>query len=232
MQRVAPVASVQAPSWRRAAVIFFGSLAVIAIAVHGVVRHVGFGPDVMLQTGEQKVYEHSLETVLAQARSKAMGLARKEELVKMDPGFWNDMHAMTNAYFESQGNGGDCGVPGGATDKRRAGCVIPVSGPTVDLACCTSCCHGIMGECGPCEGLGEGVEHTDKRKVVEIQPAAPAESVDCGTPGTPSDIRRQGCTIPVDGSTADLTCCESCCQGLMGECGDCSGLGTEVPHTV
>ena len=69
-----------------------------------------------------------------------------------------------------------------------------------------------MGECGPCEGLGEGVEHTDKRKVVEIQPAAPAESVDCGTPGTPSDIRRQGCTIPVDGSTADLTCCESCCQ--------------------
>ena len=70
----------------------------------------------MLQTGEQKVYEHSLETVLAQARTKAMGLARKEELVKMDPGFWNDMHAMTNAYFESQGNGGDCGVPGGYDD--------------------------------------------------------------------------------------------------------------------
>ena len=42
-----------------------------------------------------------------------MQAMRTQQLIKMDPGFWNDMHKMTNDYFASQGNANDCGVPGG-----------------------------------------------------------------------------------------------------------------------
>ena len=42
-----------------------------------------------------------------------MQAMRTQQLIKMDPGFWNDMHKMTADYFASQGNANDCGVPGG-----------------------------------------------------------------------------------------------------------------------
>jgi len=187
---------------------------------------VGFSPDVMLQTGQKMPFERALESKLAASVKQAT----KASMLTMGAEFFNDMHAQTASVMGDQAA---CGVPGSASDKRRGGCVIPVNGPTVDLACCTSCCQGLMGECGPCDGLLPEVPHTAKQLGAPMAPSTSMpESVDCGTPGGPSDIRRAGCVIPVDGPTVDLTCCTSCCQGLMGECGDCSGLGTSVPHTV
>jgi len=131
--------------------------------------HAGSRPDALLQTGEKTPYEHALEAKLAAADMNAM---RTQQLIKMDPGFWNDMHKMTSDYFASQAGGSDCGVPGGcvvaslrvrafcpreyyitrrrgrATDKRAAGCIIPVSGDTSGLKCCTSCCQVCQG-CDP-----------------------------------------------------------------------------------
>jgi hypothetical protein len=237
MQRVAPYAAApEPPSWRKAAACFAAALAGVVLCGHVAMYHAGSRPDALLQTGEKTPYEHALEAKLATADMNAM---RTQQLIKMDPGFWNDMHKMTSDYFASQAGGSDCGVPGGATDKRAAGCIIPVSGDTSGLKCCTSCCQGLMGECGPCENLLPAVVHTDskgaslgKAPAPPPTPLAKGESTNCGVPGTASDIRRRGCVIPADGSTADLTCCESCCQGLMGECGDCAGLGTAVKHTV
>ena len=185
--------------------------------------------DALLQTGSKTPYEHALEAQLSVSEKKA-------RLTAMHLGkvFFDDMRAQTAAVMGNQG-AQDCGVPGGATDRRRGGCVIPVDGSTADLACCTSCCQGLMGECGPCEGLGTEVQHVATSSTDPFHPTIPAlagpESVDCGTPGSASDKRRPGCIIPVDGSTASLACCTSCCQGLMGECGDCAGLAEGVPHT-
>ena len=190
--------------------------------------------DALLQTGALDARTARFEKD-SSPEMEAQMLSRTQSLApgKLGEPFFNAMHKMTGDYFASQGSSaGDCGVPGGATDRRRAGCIIPISGPTEDMACCTSCCQGLMGECGPCEGLREGIEHTDKRKAVPIQTAVEAESVDCGVPGSPNDRRRQGCIIPAVGSTASLECCETCCHGAGGECGDCSGLSTEVEHTA
>lgn len=83
--------------------------------------HAGSRPDALLQTGDKTPYEHALEAKLAAADMHAM---RTQQLIKMDPGFWNDMHKMTNDYFASQAGGGDdCGVPGGcviAAERVRA----------------------------------------------------------------------------------------------------------------
>ena len=135
--------------------------------------------DALLQTGALDARTARFEKD-SSPEMEAQMLSRTQSLApgKLGEPFFNAMHKMTDDYFASQGSSaGDCGVPGGATDRRRAGCIIPISGPTEDMACCTSCCQGLMGECGPCEGLREGIEHTDKRKAVPMQTAVEAESV-------------------------------------------------------
>jgi hypothetical protein len=95
----------------------------------------GSDMDALLQTGSKTPYEHALEAQLSVSEKKA-------RLTAMHLGkvFFDDMRAQTAAVMGNQG-AQDCGVPGGATDRRRGGCVIPVDGSTADLACCTSCCQ-------------------------------------------------------------------------------------------
>ena len=166
--RVAPAAQAPAPTWHRTAAIFVVTVAVVALVGHSVgqvrcgSRSTAVPPcsvilrrsqcvcaykadsiptqqkstrmDSLLQTGAKTPYEHALEAQLAQSE-KAAKLTALDRLGKV---FFDDMNAATDAYHSSLG---DCGVPGGVTDIRRAGCVIPVDGSTADLKCCTSCCQ-------------------------------------------------------------------------------------------
>eukprot|EP00277_Geminigera_cryophila_P032006 CAMPEP_0173064824 /NCGR_PEP_ID=MMETSP1102-20130122/5239_1 /TAXON_ID=49646 /ORGANISM="Geminigera sp., Strain Caron Lab Isolate" /LENGTH=231 /DNA_ID=CAMNT_0013931951 /DNA_START=322 /DNA_END=1017 /DNA_ORIENTATION=+ len=226
ISKVAPVLSAVQPSWRKAAALLVTTIAAVAVVTHAVTNHAAFRTDVLLQTGQKTVFERALESKLALAEAQA---TRTSQL-SMGQEFWDTMHARTASVMSAQE---DCGVPGGANDRRRGGCIIPIDGPTTDLKCCTSCCQGLMGECGPCDGLLPSVPHTATPTApAEMQTAVKPESTDCGIPGSDNDLRRPGCIIPVDGSTADLACCTSCCKSSGGECGDCSGLGTTVPHTI
>merc|ERR1712205_98274 len=151
MERVSPfVAQPATPNWRRAALIFTAALAAVALATHVVAKHTPAN-DALLQTGALDARTARFEKD-SSPEMEAQMLSRTQSLApgKLGEPFFNAMHKMTGDYFASQGSSaGDCGVPGGATDRRRAGCIIPISGPTEDMSCCTSCCQGLMGECGP-----------------------------------------------------------------------------------
>ena len=72
---------------------------------HTAQKHVGFSPDVMLQTGQKMPFERALESKLAASVKQAT----KASMLTMGAEFFNDMHAQTASVMGDQAA---CGVPG------------------------------------------------------------------------------------------------------------------------